>query len=755
MPNQIAPTYARERAAFEAETDAYYRAMPNDVSRIERRIATVNDAHPDWSPFRRKTSVYEAIAEHCPVTIFRHFPFYLEVGVGKPRTNLGEGGIGQWMKLLPVGKRLAEEGAGWWSVCYETGLSLGWQVLDDNHHSLGLDNVFRYGLNGLLRRAMDRRDHISTEMEHEFLDAMATGLRAQMRLANRMASEAESMAAVETEPHIRVRLERIAETARRVPAEPPRTFYEGLCAIQFMRSTTQSLEGNGISILGHFDRMLGPLYEADLVAGRITRTEAEDLLAFALAMEDAWLGTREAGHGVGSNGTVMIGGCDRDGVPVFNDVTRMIVELYTAFRFVNPKLNIRVSREQSSEYTELLARFVESGVNVHSFFNDDVVIPANVKMGKALEDCRLYVGGGCQENVLENTEVNSRATIYMSLAAVLLMGFFPDRWETFTGREEILPRTYDDCDTFDEFLAAFLENLRACIKAHADFRNRAERLGTEYNPCPLHSATLDDCIERATDMMAGGARYNYGSVSLAGIGTLIDSLFAVREIVYEHGRMPLQRLRDILDSDFAGEEALRRELAHRMPKFGHDDDRMRTFSAHIFAEVARVARGHANGRGGLYEASLFSFRTFIHLGERNGATPDGRRAGEYLSPGMSPSPLALDGNTSVTQVLRALQPLDLTLYPVVGVLDVKLPLSRTGYDPGVIEALLDCFIEYGGSVLQVNIVDQAELLDAREHPERHPDLVVRVSGYSAYFTTLPEAIQREVVDRALLGAVGG
>ncbi|HOT35620.1 MAG TPA: pyruvate formate lyase family protein [Candidatus Latescibacteria bacterium] len=741
--------FREERTAFEREFEACYSTLPNDVTVMRSRLDAESAANPEWTPYRLKTLLYETIARECPVKVFRHFPFFYEIGVGKQRTDLGAGGIGAWLKEQPFGRELAAVGSAFWRPYSECGLSHGWAVLDDNHHSLGYDNVFRAGLTGLVAEARARLERGCSTEEQAFLEAMIAGLSAQMHLATRFADEARGMLLVETDPAVKARLARIAATAERVPAFPPETFFEALATILFMRETTQALEGNGISVYGHLDRILIPFYENDIAESRLTRDEAKDLLAFFLARCDAAFGMREARNHVGTNTTVVIGGCDVNGVPVFNEITRMILDVYREHALVDPKLNARVSSGHQEEFFRLLAEFSSTGSNVLSIFNDDVIIPANARMGKAVRDCRLYVGGGCQENVLENTEINSRATMYMSLPGVLLMGFFPERWDELARRDGFVIVPLDAARTSEEFYAAFLRNLRAVIGAHVAARNRTEAEGTRYNPCPLHSATISDCIERARDMMAGGARYSFGSVSLAGISTLIDSLYAVKMVVFEQKRLSLARFRDILAADFEGEEAFRQYIINRIPKFGHGDPGMREFSARVFADVARAASGYPNTRGGTYEASLFSFRSFADFGRRGGATPDGRHAGEHLSPGMSPSQLALGRECNVTQVLRALEPVDMTDYPVVAVLDVKMPLSPEQADPSVLESVVRCFVDYGGSVLQINVVDPSALVDAREHPERHPDLVVRVSGYSAYFRTLSPDIQQEVVARAL------
>jgi len=428
-------------------------------------------------------------------------------------------------------------------------------------------------------------------------------------------------------------------------------------------------------------------------------------------------------------------------------LTRLLIETHRDLKLIDPKINARISRNHPPAYYELLAACAVGG-NSLAIFNDDVVISSNQRMGKALEDCRLYVGGGCQENVIEECEVNSRATIYLNLLAVFRLGFFPDSLASFCRANGIQPRPYESCQSYDALHDVFLANLKDVVDAHIRERNRTEGEGWRYNPCPLHSATLGDCLARRRDMMAGGCRYNFGSVSLTGIGTLVDSLFAVKAVCFDAPKVSYADLRRMLETDFKGEDAFRAYLLNRVPKFGQaGDPDLRAFSARVFADVARVTAGMPNTRGGRYEASLFSFRSFTHFGQSTGATPDGRRAGEHLSSGMSPSMQALGSEADLGRLLTALEPLDMTRYPVVAVLDVKLPALSGGMRPAFIVPVLRRFLEAGGSVLQTNCVDQAVLEDARRHPDRHPDLVVRVSGFSSVFVRLSESIQDEIIAR--------
>jgi len=738
-----------ERSAFEHEIDSYYADYPTDLSNLEAELHETSSNHPEWSPYKRKAFGYDFISERCRVKIFKHFPFYFELDTGRLRSDLGEGGIGGWMRREPFGQQMEKHGSDWWSYCNSSGLSTGWTVMDTNHHSLGFDNVFQYGLLGLIQKAENRLATVSTQKERDFLEAIISGNKAVIKIAERHAREAERMISGETDPIVRERLQRIADTARRVPANPPATFYEALNTLHFMREIVQELEGVGSSVLSHWDRILYPYYVRDIETGYMTRDEARDLVRCMIAFHDIRFGMKKTSEHAGTNTTIGIGGCDASGDVIFNELTQTIVETYMELGQIDPKLNARISDEHPETYFKLLANAAAKGVNSLAIFNDDVLIPANAKMGKAMEDCRLYVGGGCQENILENTEINSRATIYLNLAQIFLMGMFSDRWSVFTQREEIQVSEYSKCLDFESIYSAFLENLQSVVNAHIRQRNATEKEGARYNPCPLHSSTLSDCIENSLDMFEGGARYNAGSVSLTGVGNLIDSLNAVKEVVFRQKTVSLTKLGEILDNNFDGDESFRQYLINRVPKFGWEDEEIRELSAKVFHDIAKVSSGQPNSRGGRYEASLFPFRTFIHFGNQTQATPDGRKAGEYLSPGMSPSMLALGEKCGISQVINALEPVDMTDYPVVAVLDIKLPVVAGYLNPEIVSAVIHRFVENGGSVMQMNCVNPDDLIDAKVHPEDHKDLVVRVSGYSAYFNILSETTQNEIIERTL------
>jgi hypothetical protein len=366
-------------AAISAELDAHYATYPRDVSTEVRELDEVNAAHPEWLSYRRKAAIYEIAARRCPVKVFRLYPFYFEMAAGRRRESWGCGGIGLWFLDRPENRRRREEQVKFFAPAESAGLSVG-NGIDLDHHCVGYDNVLRRGLNGLVVQAEARLRTATAERERSFLEACIVANRSLTAVAARFADEAERLLAGEKDADARCNLRRIADAARRVPAEPPGTFYEALNTLLFMRELCGSLDGIAISTFGHVDRMLNPYLQADRSAGRTTPEEAERLLEQFLLLTDVKF--EMARHPRETSTTVVIGGCDADGTPVFNDVTRAIIRIYRRLRLTNPKLNARLSPAHPAEYPRLLGDLIGAGTNVTAVFNDDVVIAANVKGGQ-------------------------------------------------------------------------------------------------------------------------------------------------------------------------------------------------------------------------------------------------------------------------------------------------------------------------------------------------------------------------------------
>ena len=365
-------------------------------------------------------------------------------------------------------------------------------------------------------------------------------------------------------------------------------------------------------------------------------------------------------------------------------------------------------------------------------------------MGLSPEDARTYVGNGCQEVICRN-QLHSRAFTYINMVQILL-----DTLSGSAGGKTLPPELMDiyrygsfRADTFEQLQESFLANLRSCIRIIAEQFALYERLHHTINPEPMLSAFTADCIARGQDMTEGGARYYHKTFSFVGFGTLCDSLLRLRDS-FESGNT--QELLRAVEANFEGYDALRFSLLNANDRFGHSE-KADAFAKELANALAQVSRGIMNGQGIEWNTSLFTYYTFQTYGKITGATPDGRRAGEPLSRQMNMASLPV-----LTAAATSMAALTEAQFNDVGMFDFSLPYvpsDNTNFRSAVTAFVLVC-LKLKLPVLQNNTINPELLAEERDHKGTHPDLVVRVCGYSALFTELSRDMQDEIIER--LGA---
>ncbi|MGI6335893.1 MAG: pyruvate formate lyase family protein [Eubacteriales bacterium] len=703
--------FTANRAALYQEMDAVYRTYPTDTAALREKY-DVQSAR--LSPYGRKLLLYRIAIRNCPVHIFPHCPFYYEMDVGKNR-NAWMGGFCNYVRetsdvdMTDFHARMKDRNM--------RNLTMGGSFADFDHRVPGYDNLLRGGLRGLCKEAerlnvtepdADRRMYRETLIETAHL------LR---ELACRYADEAARQASGHT-GEVRDNLMRIADAARRIPWEKPATFYEAMCAILFTRESMNALEGVGISSYGHLDRMLYPYFVRDLAEGRITREEAYSLLCFMLSLTDGRFEYIPGAH-IETSTTVMIGGQDADGTPVYNELTDMIIDAFAEHRFVNPKLNARVCMGSPDAYLEKLAQLLLTGSNVLAIENDEVNIRYLQNAGVSERDARLYVGCGCQELTVQNTAYHSRAFLYVNLVQILL--------DTLTKHPHA---------AFDELYAAYFTALRDFLGELIADCTPFDAVHVQVNAEPFVSLLLSDCIGRGKDVTEGGARYRFKTFTLVGFGTLADSLLALRE--YPDRTALLEGMR----RDYAEMEPLRRSLEN-LPKYGDPD--VRPFIRTLAHDLSHAADGWTAPGDVPWGTSIFTYWAYGSFGNRTSATPDGRHAGIPFTRGGGPSDVAL-ARFGVTAGAQACGD-TCADFTDTSVYDFTLPYSPGTVDPDTLAAYIRACIGLNVPVLQCMTVDKEQLIEERDHPGTHPELVVRVCGYSARFGLLRRPVQDEVISR--------
>ncbi len=725
-------------------------------------VVAMNDfaaSNPDCHPSLMKAQLHHEIAERFQPVIFPHSPFFFEMGM-RFSENWGcpyptDRMPAAWLFnrnlplidekperefLQPFNLHGEENRIGLWNVYGASGF-------DSDHHSIGYTKLLRVGINGILQEIVERMANPVTPHQLANLQAMEMSCRAVLRVAERFNETARVQLLLATDPQVCKFLNMIIDATERVPALPPRTFHEGLAMMWFLREVTASMEAIGISVVGHIDRLLYPLYRADIDAGRLTEDEARDLLARWMMPNDIKFHVDDSSWPETST-CMELGGCDENGDVVWNDLTRLIIETHHAHKFFNPKLNCRYSANSPQEYLDLISETILDGHNHFALLNDDILIPACVRAGKTIGEARLYVNGGCQETIVEGVEHSAGAYYYFNMSRVLDICLRPlDHLPAKMSAESsaLLPKPIT-ADNFEEFYGDFIRIFKQLVATGAGWMAEIGKEQWKLHPCPFFSTTLSGCIDNGMDYTQGGAKYNPSGISLVGLGTLVDSLFAIKKAVYEDKKLTLDELRQCLTDNWVGHEDMRRYLKE-LPKFGHGDEGIDNFAADFAKEIAEFVRTIPSERGGKFQPGFFVYYAFEWFAPFVRALPDGRQAGDLLSQGVTPH--RATAPDSLTDVFHSLSHIDFRDYSGNCVLDVQLP-TGSELPVNTLSAVIRTFAALGGPTLQLNYTSVDELKDAQLHPDEHRDLVVRISGLSAHFVCLQKYVQDEIISRALM-----
>ena len=699
--------------------------------------------HPDVSPMMLKAAQYEIIADNFQPVLFRNDPFFFEMGLKVAeydgRRELSSGG---WLLLRNYHLMQDLDPQEWRHYVNggRLGLHLDYGIFDYDHHGFPYANVLQKGLEGICETLHECARQTDDPSRLEFYSAAERGLLAVKKIAMRFAETAAEAARREQDMESRRIYEKLAGAASRVPWKPAGNFYEGLAVIWFLHEIGSVMDGVGMSIIGSPDQLLYALYQQDLETGRLTSDEAEELLKIWLIHTDCKLNfdiSTDRQYNGGEQGDTLTLGQE------VNELTLMLLKLHRELKLVYPKIHCRINENSTDEYLAEAAQNLLNGRNVLDFINDDVIVPAQVAAGKSKEDARKYVAGGCWEIMLEDAEHSEGANCYFDLARVLDLTI-----QGTTEEEEALGLTFKRVDAaadFEQFYGIVMDNAKLCLEQMMTLIRRFGALWPEVNPAPFFSACMDGCLQSGKDYSAGGAKYSPHGLPLTDVATFINSLLAVRALCFDSGKHSLSQLLNALRANWEGHEALRQE-AIAVSHIGSGKPEGNALLRRVLTELADYISQFRNERGGPFQCGLYSYRELYTWADKIGATPDGRRRGDYLTQGLTPSRLHAD---SITDVFHDLSNLPLERFPADSL--VTISLQSTGMDVEKLVSFIRTWAAMKVSgIIQLNCLSREELTDAMEHPEKHQELIVRLYGFSAKFVSLSPVQQREFVTRQIL-----
>lgn len=675
------------------------------------------------------------------------------------------------------------------------------------HVTVQYDKVLAIGFEGIIARIEEElagcnpgdSDYCT---KSQFLQAAIISCRAVIRYAARYAKLAEEEAAACADAVRKRELLQIAQNCRRVPGKGAGSFYEACQSFWFVQQLLQ-LESSGHSISpGRFDQYMYPYYKKDLDGGALTREFAQELMDCIWVKLNDLNKCRDAASAEGFAGyslfqNLIVGGQDKDGCDVTNDLSFMCITASKHVFLPQPSLSIRVWNKSPHDLLLKAAELTRTGIGLPAYYNDEVIIPSLLSRGLTLEDAREYNIIGCVEPQKAGKTEGWHDAAFFNMCRPLEL-VFSNGWDK---GEKISIETgrVEDMTTFDEFYDAYKKQMEYNISLLVNADNAIDVAHATRCPLPFLSCMVDDCISRGKTVQEGGAVYNFTGPQGFGIANMADSLYAVKKLVFDEKKVTLAEwkralamnygqgfdetsaaeivtqivkemaensmrvgedeiaamVQTVMNTELPAEEKKKYEdlrvMIDEVPKFGNDIEEVDMFARDVAYTYTRPLLNYRNPRGGQFQAGLYPVSANVPLGAQTGATPDGRLAHTPVADGVSPS--AGKDVHGPTAAANSVSKLDHGIASNGTLFNQKFhPTALTGQQ-GLenFVALIRSYFDQKGSHMQFNVVDRETLLDAQAHPEKYAHLVVRVAGYSALFTTLSKSLQDDIIRRTEQG----
>ena len=645
-----------------------------------------------------------------------------------------------------------------WKNAYEAGMFTEFMEQRAPGHTVCGDIIYRKGFADLkkdIEKEIANLDFLNDKEAYDKkadLEAMAISCDAMIIFGKRYAELARKMAAETTDEQRKKDLLLIAENCDVVPEHAPKTFHQAIQMYWFVHvGITTELNTWDAFSPGRLDQHLNPFYEKDVEEGRLTREGAQELLECMWVKFNNQPAPPKVGITLKESGTytdfvnINTGGIRPDGQDGVNEVSYIILDVMDEMKLVQPSSNVQISRKTPQKFLKRACEISRKGWGQPAFYNTEAIIQELLNAGKTIEDARLGGTSGCVETGCFGKEAYV-LTGYMNLPKILELTL-NNGFDKYTGKQVGIetgdPR---DFKTYEELFEAYKKQLHYIVDVKVRGNAIIEKICAEHMPCPLMSSIVDDCIAKGKDYQRGGARYNTRYIQGVGIGTITDSLSAIKYNVFDNEKFSMDTLLKAMEANFEGYEAELNMVKNKTPKYGNDDD----YADDIMKEVFNLYHGEVTGRptvnGGEYRVDMLPTTCHVYFGEVMGASPNGRLAEKPVSEGISPEK---GGDTNgPTAVIKSCAKMD---HLITGgtLLNQRFAPSVVQGEEGLdnMANLIRAYFNMDGHHIQFNVFDKNVLLAAQKNPDEYKDLIVRVAGYSDHFNNLSRALQDEIIGR--------
>ena len=645
-----------------------------------------------------------------------------------------------------------------WHDCYEAGMFTEFMEQRGPGHTCGGEQVFTTGYMDYkekIKKTMDALDYINDPEaldKAEELKAMDIACDAVIILGERYHKLALEMAKKEENETRKAELLQIAANLEVVPAHKPQTYWQAIQLYWFTHlAVTTELNPWDAFSPGRLDQHLYPYYQKDVADGILDDEKAKELLECLWVKFYNQPAPVKVGITLKESATytdfanINTGGVTPDGRNGVNEVSYLILDCMDEMRLVQPNSNVTISKKTPAKFLKRACEISREGWGQPAFYNTEAQIAELLNAGKSLPDARRGGSSGCVETGAWGSEAYI-LTGYLNIPKIFQLTLF-NGYDEYSKKQLGLQLGYaKDFKTFDELWAAFKKQLEYFVDVKIRGNNVIEKLYAENMPAPCLSVVTNDCISKAKDYNAGGARYNTSYIQGVGIGTVTDCVAAIKYNVYDKKNFTMEELIEAMEHDFEGYDSIYKMVHDNSPKYGNDDDYADDIMQDIFELYRSTITGRPNIRGGEYRIDMLPTTCHVYFGDVILATPNGRKAHKPVSEGISPEKSA-DTN-GPTAVIKSCSKMD-HLATGGTLLNQKFTPDVVAGEEGLnhMADLIRSYFAMDGHHIQFNVVDRQTLINAQKHPEDYKDLIVRVAGYSDFFRNLDKPLQDEIINR--------
>ncbi len=698
----------------------------------------------------RKLNRYDMSQEDIDILNYEVFPFWAERNVREYCRKITNNPFSQQLDELWI-------------------LYFMWKTQAISHTIPDFGTVTKRGLESIKLETIDKQSSSKSQTQKDFYKGMELALQGVITYANNLSQEAEKLAkqidpakATEFQKQRKNELENLARICKKIPAYPAESFEEAINAIWITWICLHHENMNAGLSLGRLDQWLQPYFERDFQKAK-TKEEKDTIIKKTIELMGCFF-LRTADHlplvpdignylfgGSSSDQALTVGGVDNKGENAVNDMTYIILKVTEMLCLRDPNMNARYHPEKNSKV--YLDRLVEVNINTTatpSIHNDKQMIQALTIQNFALEDARTWAATGCVEPTICGQHFGHTNCMLLNTVAAMEMVLNNGYHPVVSNVKRIGPSTGDlsEFKTYEDFLKAYKSQLHFLVKNSVEYNNNLGKTHQLLHPTPFLSSIIKGPMEKGKDLVDGGAKYNTSGVALVGLTDVIDSLKVIKTLVYDKKTISLSNLNKVVKNNFESKEGKEiYQQLEKIPKFGSDDLESNEIGKDLVDYLYHDFLTFENYRGGKYLVGFWSMSNHVAFGTLSGALPSGRKSFKAFTPGLTPAPGRKD---LLVQNIHSVAALDTLKMPNNLAFNVKLvPNNKDTHEETInyFNSYAKSYFDLGGMQMQFNVVSSALLRDAMVHPENYGWLLVRISGYNAYFVDLNKDMQLELIER--------